>query len=119
MKKIFFIGLFFLPFFSSAQLKINEIMSNNVSAVMDDSYNYSSIRDMNHIDPRDGYTGSCTNNATITAQISVKNQTDADGNYIYPSMYNMRGQMMWSGSIYDNRSNRINWGCNWKQLPLP
>lgn len=41
MKKNFFILFLFLPFFSSAQLKINEIMSNNVSAVMDDAYNYS------------------------------------------------------------------------------
>src|ERR1035437_7582017 len=41
MKKVFFYALVFLPFFVSAQLKINEIMPKNVSAIMDDAYNYS------------------------------------------------------------------------------
>lgn len=41
MKKFLLISLLFLSVFSTAQLKINEIMSNNVSAVMDDAYNYS------------------------------------------------------------------------------
>ncbi|MFT3753174.1 MAG: CotH kinase family protein [Paludibacter sp.] len=41
MKKIFFTSLLFLPLSLIAQLKINEIMSNNVSAVLDDAYNYS------------------------------------------------------------------------------
>ncbi len=42
MLKYFFPFLFsFLPFFSFSQLTINEIMTNNVSAVMDDAYNYS------------------------------------------------------------------------------
>lgn len=41
MKKITLVFAIFLPFFLSAQLKINEIMTNNVSALMDESYNYS------------------------------------------------------------------------------
>jgi hypothetical protein len=40
MKKIPFLLLIF-PFCVAAQLKINEIMPNNVSAIMDESYNYS------------------------------------------------------------------------------
>jgi len=41
MKRVV-LPLFFLIFINaSAQLKINEIMSNNVSAVLDDTYNYS------------------------------------------------------------------------------
>lgn len=41
MKNIIFIFLLSSFLSASAQLKINEIMSNNVSAVMDNSYNYS------------------------------------------------------------------------------
>ena len=41
MKKLFTIAALLLPVFLTAQLKINEIMSNNVSAVMDETYNYS------------------------------------------------------------------------------
>jgi len=39
-KSLFFLALL-LPFCVNAQLKINELMTNNVSAVMDDAYNYS------------------------------------------------------------------------------
>lgn len=41
MKKTFLFSLIFLPLFATAQLKINEIMPKNVSALMDDAYNYS------------------------------------------------------------------------------
>jgi hypothetical protein len=41
MKKLFFSALIFFPVFVSAQLKINEIMPKNISALMDDAYNYS------------------------------------------------------------------------------
>lgn len=41
MKEKYILLLFIIPFFASAQIKINELMSNNVSYVMDDSYNYS------------------------------------------------------------------------------
>lgn len=41
MKKGWLLLFTLIPFFAHSQLKINEIMSNNVSAVMDDSYNYS------------------------------------------------------------------------------
>jgi hypothetical protein len=41
MKKLTFLVLIFLPLLASAQLKINEIMPKNVSAAMDDAYNYS------------------------------------------------------------------------------
>ena len=43
MKKVILLLLFSISFFFcvSAQLKINELMSNNVSAHMDDAYNYS------------------------------------------------------------------------------
>lgn len=40
MKYLLF-ALLLVPYCVSAQLKINEIMSNNVSAVMDETYNYS------------------------------------------------------------------------------
>ena len=41
MKNVLLTFLFIFSFSISAQLKINEIMSNNVSAVLDNSYNYS------------------------------------------------------------------------------
>jgi len=41
MKKLFVIIALQLPVYLTAQLKINEIMPNNVSAVMDETYNYS------------------------------------------------------------------------------
>ncbi len=41
MKKILIIMFLLCPYVVFAQLKINEIMTNNVSAVMDDAYNYS------------------------------------------------------------------------------
>jgi len=41
MKKYLVILLILLPVCLKAQLKINEIMTNNVSAVMDNAYNYS------------------------------------------------------------------------------
>jgi len=41
MKKHLLIVFFLLPNFLFAQLIINELMTNNVSAVMDESYNYS------------------------------------------------------------------------------
>lgn len=41
VNRIFLFLFFIFPVTSNAQLKINEIMSNNVSAVMDDTYNYS------------------------------------------------------------------------------
>jgi len=41
MKKSLFLLALLLPFSVNAQLKINELMTNNVSAVMDDAYNYS------------------------------------------------------------------------------
>ena len=41
MKRVFLFLFLIISIIASAQLKINEIMSNNVSAVMDDSYNYS------------------------------------------------------------------------------
>jgi len=41
MKKLFTIIALLFPVYLTAQLKINEIMPNNVSAVMDDTYNYS------------------------------------------------------------------------------
>ncbi len=41
MKKNFVLLLILLPFYGKAQLVINEIMPKNVSAVMDDAYNYS------------------------------------------------------------------------------
>jgi len=41
MKKITFFLILLFPICANAQLKINEIMTNNVSAVLDDSYNYS------------------------------------------------------------------------------
>ena len=41
MKKFFALVLILFPIYLNAQLIINEIMSNNVSAVMDDTYNYS------------------------------------------------------------------------------
>jgi len=41
MKKSLFLLVLLLPFCVNAQLKINELMTNNVSAVMDDAYNYS------------------------------------------------------------------------------
>lgn len=41
MKKTISIFLLFIPFLAFSQLKINEIMTNNVSAIMDDTYNYS------------------------------------------------------------------------------
>ncbi len=40
MKRILFIVIFFIPIFLNAQ-KINELMTNNVSATLDDDYNYS------------------------------------------------------------------------------
>jgi len=41
MKRVILSLFLLVSFIASAQLKINEIMSNNVSAVLDDSYNYS------------------------------------------------------------------------------
>lgn len=42
MQKLFIpFLLLFIPFVSRSQLVINELMTNNVSAVMDDAYNYS------------------------------------------------------------------------------
>jgi len=41
MKKFFTIALILAPVYLNAQLKINEIMPNNVSAIMDETYNYS------------------------------------------------------------------------------
>jgi len=41
MKKIILSIIIFFPYLVTAQLKINEIMPDNVSAVIDDSYNYS------------------------------------------------------------------------------
>ena len=41
MKKLFAIIVFLIPVCLNAQLKINEIMPKNVSAVMDETYNYS------------------------------------------------------------------------------
>lgn len=41
MKIKYFLILFIFPFFANAQLKINELMSNNVSFLLDESYNYS------------------------------------------------------------------------------
>lgn len=41
MKKTILLLTLFFTFTLSAQLRINEIMSNNVSAIMDESYNYS------------------------------------------------------------------------------
>ena len=41
MKKLLLLILFSLPHLLPAQLIINELMTNNVSALMDDSYNYS------------------------------------------------------------------------------
>ncbi len=82
----------------------------------DDSYRYSAIRDLNHIDPRDPYTGTGASTFVVT-QTSVKNQIDSNGNYSYPQMYNMRGHMVWEGVVYDNRSANINFDCKWSQLP--
>ena len=39
--RLLFLLFTFAPFLLHSQLKINELMSNNVSAVMDDAYNYS------------------------------------------------------------------------------
>jgi len=41
MKQTLFLLVFFITITTSAQIRINELMSNNVSAVMDESYNYS------------------------------------------------------------------------------
>ncbi|MEO9476555.1 MAG: CotH kinase family protein [Cyclobacteriaceae bacterium] len=41
MKRILLIYILFLPLFGNSQLVINELMSNNVSFVMDDAYNFS------------------------------------------------------------------------------
>ena len=41
MKNLFAVALILFPVCLNAQLKINEIMSKNVSAVMDNTYNYS------------------------------------------------------------------------------
>ncbi|MBN1181760.1 MAG: CotH kinase family protein [Bacteroidales bacterium] len=41
MKKYFIILFFLFPLMVHGQLKINEIMSNNVSFIMDDAYNFS------------------------------------------------------------------------------
>ena len=41
MRKLFLFLVLMLPACLNAQLKFNELMSNNVSAVMDDAYNYS------------------------------------------------------------------------------
>jgi hypothetical protein len=41
MKRLFFLLLFFAPLLANAQLRINELMTNNVSFNMDDAFDYS------------------------------------------------------------------------------
>lgn len=41
MRRLFISLLFFLPWFANAQLRINELMTNNVSYNMDDAFDYS------------------------------------------------------------------------------
>jgi hypothetical protein len=82
---------------------------------------YSLLANWVHVDaPLDIWTRN-EGIATVDTGTAIKNQTDSDGNYAYPLMYSMRGVKMWgpTGAIYDNRSTKINFGCNWNQLPLP
>jgi hypothetical protein len=52
---------------------------------------------------------------------AVMNQTDLNGNYSYPAMYNMRGNLMWgvSGIVYDNSAYPSNSVCSWSTIPQP
>lgn len=47
--------MFFLPNLLTAQLIINELMTNNVSALMDESYNYSMWVELNNTSSTTSY----------------------------------------------------------------
>lgn len=82
---------------------------------------YSFLANWVHVDaPLDTWTRD-EGIATVDTGTAIKNQTDSGGIYAYPLMYSMRGVKMWgpTGAIYDNRSTKITFGCNWNQLPLP
>jgi hypothetical protein len=83
----------------------------------DYSFNYSFLPTWMHVDqPQDGWTR--TEPATLDTGTAVRNQTDSDGNYSYPAMYNMRGKPMWwgAGVVFDNRRLPANSNCSWSAL---
>ena len=72
-----------------------------------------------HIEyPKDGWRR--TEAATLNNATAVRIQTDTDGTFTPPQMYNMRGNLMWgsAGSVYDNSRLPANSKCNWEELPL-
>ena len=71
-----------------------------------------------HIEyPKDGWRQ--TEAATLNNATAVRIQTDAEGTFTPPPMYNMRGNLMWgsAGSVYDNSRLPANSKCNWEELP--
>ena len=71
-----------------------------------------------HIEyPKDGWRR--TEAATLNNATAVRIQTDVDGTFTPPPMYNMRGNLMWgnAGSVYDNSRLPANSKCNWEELP--
>jgi len=86
MKKHLIILLLLLPVCLKAQLKINEIMTNNVSAVMDNAYNYSMWVEL--------YNTSTTTSINqnlfyLTDDLSFPKKWKPGYKYISPSSYNV------------------------------
>ena len=83
----------------------------------DYSFNYSFLENWVNVSANDPWT--ITGAADQHPGTAVKNQTDADGNYIWPGMYSMRGNKMWWGAsiIWDNDEYQSNPTCDWSTLP--
>lgn len=83
----------------------------------DYSFKYSFLEGWMNTDQNDPWT--ITDGADQHTGTAVKNQTDADGNYIWPGMYTMRGNKMWWGAsvIWDNDDYQSFPTCDWNALP--
>lgn len=84
----------------------------------DQTFKTSLLPNWVHVEsPKDGWIR--TEAATLDSATAVRIQSDADGVFTPPPMYNMRGKLMWgnAGSVYDNSKFPANSSCNWSVLP--
>lgn len=84
----------------------------------DYSFSYSNLEEWFNVDPGDPWT--TVEPAAQYVGTAVKNQTDTDGNYTYPSMFTIRGNKMWwgAGVVYDNNNATPQQpDCSWSTLP--
>ena len=84
MKKTIILLSLLLSVCASAQLKINELMSNNISAIMDDSYNYSMWVELYNASANTSYNQSnyyFTDDLSQPKKWKPKSRTIAAGNF--------------------------------------